>query len=212
MKIALIGASGMAGSAILDEALNRGHQVTALARNPARVPARAGVTVAALDVLDADAVRAAVTGHDAVISAYRANGAPEQFGADFTAATANLIAASRATGARLLVVGGAATLEAAPGLLVLDTPDFPEAWKDVARALAGSLQTLRATPDIDWTFLSPSAFFEPGPRTGNFRLGRDQLLVDANGDSRISNADYAVALIDELEKPQHSRQRFTVGY
>lgn len=113
---------------------------------------------------------------------------------------------------RLLVVGGAGSLEVKPGLRVIDTPDFPEQWKGTARATADVLELLRGERDIQWTFLSPAAMLQLGTRTGTFRLGTDQLLVDANGQSHISTQDYAVAMIDELEKPTHIRQRFTVGY
>ena len=110
------------------------------------------------------------------------------------------------------MVGGAGSLEAAPGVLVIDTPQFPEAWKATAEGARQALELLRQERTLDWTMLSPSAMLEPGKRTGQFRLGDDRLLVDANGESRISLEDYAVAMIDELEKPAHSRRRFTVGY
>lgn len=213
MKIALIGASGFAGSAILTEALTRGHEVTALVRNPGKLTARSGLDSIAIDVLDSQALTDALTGHDAVISAYSPGLTAPDVEETFASAATALVTAARLSGIRrVLAVGGAATLEVAPGIKVLDTPDFPEAWKPVARGTARVLDALRDATDLDWTFLSPSAHFEPGPRTGNFRLGKDQLLIDAEGNSAISNADYAVALLDELEHPQHSRQRFTVGY
>lgn len=213
MKIALIGASGFAGSAILTEALARGHEVTALVREPARLEARSGLDRLAVDALDSQALADALAGHDAVISAYSPGLSHPEVEETFGRAADALVSAARLSGIkRVLAVGGAATLEVAPGVQVLDTPDFPEAWKPVARGTARVLAALRAATDLDWTFLSPSAHFEPGPRTGNFRLGRDQLLVAADGNSSISSADYAVALLDELERPQHSRQRFTVGY
>lgn len=212
MKIALVGASGFAGSAILDEALSRGHTVTALVRNPSRLTPRPGLTAHAVDALDAQALATAVTGHDALISAYKPGLDTPNMVEVFAQAADALIAASTQAGVRrVLVVGGAATLEVAPGLKVLDTPEFPEAWKPVARGTARVLDALRAS-DLDWTFLSPSAHFEPGPKTGRFRLGKDELLVGSDGRSAISSGDYAVALIDELERPAHVRQRFTVGY
>lgn len=213
MKIALIGASGFAGSAILAEALARGHEVTALVRRPDRLQARSGLDSRAVDVLDSEALADALTGHDAVINAYSPGAADPEVERKFAVAVEALVIAARASGVkRVLSVGGAATLAVAPGLQVLDTPDFPEDWKPIARGTAHVLDTLRAADDLDWSVLSPSAHFEPGPRTGNFRLGRDQLLIDAHGHSAISSADYAIALIDELEQPRHSRQRFTIGY
>lgn len=212
MKIALIGASGFAGSAILDEALSRGHEVTALVRDPSRLSPRPRLTIRATDALDARALATAVAGHDVLISAYKPALDTPDMEAVFTRAAQALITASAQTGVRrVLVVGGAATLEVAPGLRVLDTPEFPAAWKPVACGTARVLDALRAS-GLDWTFLSPSAHFEPGTRTGRFRLGKDGLLVGSDGRSAISSGDYAVALIDELEKPAHVRQRFTVGY
>ncbi len=203
-KIAILGISGRAGSRIASELLRRGHQVTGIARQPDGVPAQPGLTLAAADASHAQALAPALRGVDAVISATRFAGGP-------TADT--VLAALRAAGVpRLLVVGGAGSLEIAPGKALVDTPEFPDAYK--AEALAGRdfLQALRGETDIDWTFLSPSAVFEPGERTGQFRLGQDSLLSAADGSSRISMEDFAIALADELETPAHSRQRFTVGY
>lgn len=203
MKVALIGASGNVGSRILAELSARGHAVTALVRNPERIAALPGVTAAKLDVFDKAAVTEAVREHDAVISAVHFSAS------DPTA----LLAAIKASGvARYLVVGGAGSLEAAPGLRVIDTPDFPDTWKAEAGRGAEFLDELRAENELDWTFLSPAALIGDGERTGQFRLGTDQLLVDGEGQSRISYADYAIAMVDELENPAHSRRRFTVAY
>ena len=200
--IALIGASGNAGSRILKELSDRGHQVTALARHPEKIVRLPGVTPKAVDAGDQAALAAQLKGHDIVISAVH-----------FTASDPHvLIGAVKAAGAkRYLVVGGAGSLEVAPGVSLVSTPDFPQAYK--AEALAGGvfLDLLRKEPTLDWTFLSPSAMFVAGERTGKFRLGKDELLVNEKGSS-ISFEDYAVALVDEVEKPAHSRQRFTVGY
>ncbi|WP_210485609.1 NAD(P)-dependent oxidoreductase [Microvirga antarctica] len=202
MNVALIGATGQAGSRILAELASRGHTVTAIVRNPETVPALPGVTAKKADVLDQDGLAKVLHGHDAVISAVH-----------FTASDPHkLLAAVRASGVkRYLVVGGAASLEVAPGVKLLDTPNFPDAYKAEASAGSAFLDLLRAEHDVDWTFLSPSAAFGPGERTGTFRLGTDQLLTGQHG-SRISFEDYAIALADELEKPAHSRARFTVGY
>jgi hypothetical protein len=203
MKIALIGATGFIGSRLLAELVRRGHAVTAIVRNPQKVPAAAGVTARQGDVFDQDGLAGLLPGHDAVISAVH-----------FSASDpALLLGAVRRSGVgRYLVVGGAGSLEVAPGVKLFDTPDFPAAYRDEAKKGGAFLDLLRQESALDWSFLSPSALIEPGERSGRFRLGRDQLLVDAAGKSRISAEDYAVALIDELERPAHSRQRFTVGY
>ncbi|WP_043527806.1 NAD(P)-dependent oxidoreductase [Litchfieldella xinjiangensis] len=201
-NVALIGASGDAGSRILAELSDRGHRVTAIARNTDRIASLPGVTPRQGDANDQQALGALLKGHDAVISAV-----------PFTASDVRkLVGAVREAGvARYLVVGGAGSLEVAPGERVIDQPDFPEAYKPEARAGSEFLDFLRGVDDLDWTFLSPSAEFVPGERTGKFRLGQDMLLTHATGSS-ISFEDYAIALVDELEKPAHVRQRFTVGY
>ena len=202
MHIALIGASGNAGSRILKELSDRGHAVTAIARNPDKIAKLPGVTAKAGDVFDRAALTRLLEGHDVVVSAVH-----------FTASDPRvLIDAVKASGAkRYLVVGGAGSLEVAPGVALVTTPDFPAAYKPEALAGARFLDLLRDGKDLDWTFISPSALFEPGERTGKFRLGGDALLVGEHG-SRISFEDYAIALADEIERPAHSRQRFTVGY
>lgn len=203
MKIALIGATGFIGSRLLAELTSRGHQVTAIVRNPEKVPQGAGLTAKKGDVYDKDGLAALLAGHDAVISAVH-----------YTASDpAVLLAAVKQSGVkRYLVVGGAGSLEVAPGVKLFDTKEFPALYLDEARKGGAYLDLLKGESSLDWTFLSPSALIEPGERTGKFRLGKDQLLVDDKGQSRISAEDYAIALVDELEKPAHSRQRFTVGY
>ncbi len=203
MKIALIGATGFIGSRLLAELTSRGHQVTAIVRNPEKVPQGAGVTAKKGDVYDKDGLAALLAGHDAVISAVH-----------YTASDpATLLAAVKQSGVkRYLVVGGAGSLEVAPGVKLFDTKEFPAIYLDEAKKGGAYLDLLKGENGLDWTFLSPSALIEPGERTGQFRLGKDQLLVDDKGQSRISAEDYAIALVDELEKPAHSCQRFTVGY
>lgn len=203
MKIALIGATGFIGSRLLTELTSRGHQVSAIVRNPEKVPQGAGVSAKKGDVYDRDGLAALLAGHEAVISAVH-----------FSASDpAILLAAVKQSGVkRYLVVGGAGSLEVAPGVKLFDTKEFPAIYLDEARKGGAYLDLLTAESGLDWTFLSPSALIEPGERTGKFRLGKDQLLVDGNGQSRISAEDYAIALVDELEKPAHSHQRFTVGY
>jgi putative NADH-flavin reductase len=170
---------------------------------PEKVRVQLSPMLKAGDVKNEAALSELLRGHDAVVHAVK-----------FKSTDANaVIGATKKAGVpRLLVVGGAGTLEVAPGLQLIDTPDFPESYKGEAFAGRDFLNALRAERDLDWTFLSPSAEFAPGKRTGKFRLGGDQLLTDENGQSRISMEDFAIALVDELEKPRHSRRRFTVGY
>lgn len=201
-KIALIGASGNAGSRILKELSDRGHHVTAIARSPEKIATLPNVVAKKGDVFDQTGLSKLLAGHDAVISSVH-----------FTASDpVTLIEAVRASDVpRYLVVGGAGSLEIAPGQRVVDLPDFPAAYKAEATKGAEFLDLLKQETQLDWTFLSPSAEFVPGERTGKFRIGKDNLLSNEDG-SRISFEDYAIALVDEIEKPQHSRQRFTVGY
>lgn len=202
MKIALIGASGQAGSRVLQELSDRGHSVTAIARDPSRIAALPGVTAKAGDAYDADGLAVLLAGHDAAISSVH-----------FVASDPRklLDAVKRSGVSRYLVVGGAGSLEVAPGVLLVNTPEFPEAYREEALAGAAFLDLLRQEPELDWIFLSPSALFVPGERTGKFRIGKDQLLANDRGSS-ISFEDYAIAMADEIERPVHSRERFTVGY
>lgn len=212
MKIALIGASGFIGSGLRQEALARGHALTAIVSNPARLAAADGLAVVKVDVLDTAALARALAGHDAVISAFSGH-AQADVRAYYVRGIRSIIAAAKAAAVpRLLVVGGAGSLELAPGKQVVDSPDFPAEWKGTAEGARDALNLLRAEAALEWTMLSPSAHIEPGERTGSFRLGGDQLLVDAGGNSRISVEDYAVAMLDEAEKPRHRRCRFPVGY
>jgi putative NADH-flavin reductase len=202
LKVALIGASGQAGSRILTELARRGHSVTGIARHPEKIAAAPGVTAKRGDVYGKDGLAALLKGHDVVISSVHFSASDPKL----------LIEAVRASGAkRYFVVGGAGSLEVAPGVTLVSTPQFPAIYKDEATKGGEFLGLLRHEKDLDWTFLSPSAMFVPGERTGKFRLGKDQLLTNDKGSS-ISFEDYAIAMVDELEKPAHSRQRFTVGY
>mgnify|MGYP002757956026 CR=1 FL=1 len=202
-KIAIIGATGRAGRQLLEEALRRGHSVTAIARDPAQLQGRAGVTPVALDINDAAALAKALAGNDVVLSAARFDGIP----------AATLLEPAKQAGVkRVLVVGGAGSLLLPDDSRVIDSPDFPEAYKAEASAGAVYLDALKQEKELDWTFLSPSAEFVEGPRTGSYKLGKDHLLIGADGKSWITFADYAIALLDEVEQPKHSRQRFTVGY
>src|SRR3954466_12204552 len=203
MKIAVIGASGNAGSRITTELARRGHTVTAIARNPDKIATSANVTAVKGDVLDQAGLAALLAGHDAAISSVHF----------LDSDPARLIGAAKDSKVgRYLVVGGAGSLEVAPGVKLVTTPGFPAQYKTEAEAGSAFLDLLRQEKELNWTFISPSALFIEGERTGKFRLGTDQLLADANGKSWITFADYAIALADEIERPAHESQRFTVGY
>ena len=202
MKVAVLGASGRAGSEITKELAARGHAVTAIARKPEAIPAADGVTPVAGDASDAAALADLIKGSDAVISALH-----------FDVPAETILTALKTAGVpRLLVTGGAASLEVEPGVRLIDTPEFPEEWKGMAQGGIVFLDALRAETEIDWTFFSPAAVIEETPRLGHFRTGTDQLVVDDKGESKIGFADYAVAMVDELENPRHSRARFTAAY
>ena len=202
-NIAIIGATGRAGSQLLEEALRRGHSVVAIARHASKIGERAGVVTKEVDVNDAQALQTAVAGSDVVLSAAHFSTLP---------AAAIIEPVKKAGVKRLLFVGGAGSLLLPDGSQVIQSPDFPEAYKPEATAGGIYLDNLRAEKDLDWTFLSPSAEFVEGERTGTFRLGQDHLLVSAEGKSWITFADFAIAMLDEVEQPKHTRQRFTVGY
>lgn len=212
MKIAVIGATGFIGSAILKEALARNHRVSALVSRPEKLTVQANLTPVKTDVQDPAALAQQLADYDAVISAFSGHAQSDTYGYYVQGIRSIIAAAKQAQVPRLLVVGGAGSLEVAPGVALLDTPNFPEAYKASAEGAREALKLLRQENALNWTLLSPSAMIAPGERTGQFRLGGDQLLVDAEGNSRISVEDYAVALVDELEHAEHQRRRFTVGY
>ncbi|MDN5940961.1 MAG: NAD(P)-dependent oxidoreductase [Nitrospira sp.] len=213
MKVALIGATGFVGSAILHEALNRGHEVTAIVRHPEKLAAHAKLTPKKGDIYQEDEVSRLVAGHDAVISAFNPGWKnPDIYQQQIEGTHSIINGVKKASVKRLLVVGGAGSLEVKPGLQLVDTPEFPLEYKQGSLAAREALNILRKDICLEWTFLSPSAVLEPGHRTGTFRLGTDQLLTDVKGESRISVEDLAKAMIDELDHPEHVRQRFTVGY
>lgn len=202
MKVTVLGASGRAGSEITKELAARGHQVRAIARKPEAIPTADGVDAVAGDAADPKALVELIRGSEAVISALH-----------FDVPAESLLSALKQAGVpRLLVTGGAASLEVAPGKRLFDAPDFPAEWKDIAAGGIAFLDVLHDEKEVDWTFFSPAAFIFEGPRTGQFRTGGDQLVVDDSGDSKISFADYAIAMVDELEQHLHSRGRFTAAY
>ncbi len=210
MKVALYGATGQSGSRILKELVSRGHKVIAIARNPASLTDRGpDVLVRKDDLSDPKSIAAAIDGADAVVSAY---GPPKDDVDAIVGVTERLIeAVSQRPGTRLVVVGGAGGLNVAPGVTLLESGYLPEAFHPIVKAHIKTYDVLRASK-IDWTYFAPAAYFEPGQRTGKFRLGTDELIANAQQESRISMEDYAIALVDELEQPKHRRQRFSIGY
>ncbi|MFW6118314.1 MAG: NAD(P)-dependent oxidoreductase [Chloroflexota bacterium] len=213
MRIAIVGASGQIGAFIRDEALARGHQVTAIVRHPEKITVQnPSLTIVQADILK-DKVNELVKGHDAVISAYNPGWSNSDIYNEQIEGYKAIISGVKKSGIkRLLVVGGAGTLEVAPGVQLLDTASFPEQIKGGVLATKETLNMLRKENELEWTFLSPPASIAPGERTGHYRVGKDQLLKDKQGESKISTQDYAVAMLDELEHPQHIRERFTVAY
>jgi len=214
MKIALIGATGFVGSPVLSELLGRGHQVTVLARTPSRLPAQTGLTVVQADALDAKQVAQAVAGHEAVISAYNPGWSEPAIHDLHLQASRAIVQGVKAAGLkRLLVVGGAGSLYVAPGLQLVDTPEFPAQYKQGALAAREALNELKKETTLDWSFVSPPIGLAPGERTGKYRVGADALLP-GQGDqpAGISVADLAVAIVDEIETPRHVQKRFTVAH
>jgi uncharacterized protein len=210
MNIVLFGATGNIGKVILQEALERGHHVTAIVRDPTRVTVtNPNLTLAQGDLLNPSTYEAALQGADAAIASVNdpnPDNVPKQ-------AEVLLDTLARAGVKRFAWVGGAGSLEVAPGVRVIDDPNFPPAWKPSAMGMVKALDVFRASKaDIDWTFISPAAHIEPGERTGKYRVGGDQLLVDAQGNSHISQADYAIGLLDRLEKGDAARKRITLAY
>jgi hypothetical protein len=212
MNVVVIGASGMIGTRVVKELVSRGHKVTAVARDPSRIPAEPGVTAMKADVNNDD-LAAVIRGNDAVVSAYGPGPGNEQL--VIPATQALLTAVKQAGVRRVIIVGDAASLFVAPGITLLNSGHLPEQWQAIAKAHSDLLELLRTTnlaAGLDWTYLSPAGFIQPGERTGKFRIAKDDLVVDEKGESRISAEDYAVALVEELARPQHVRERFTVGY
>ena len=203
MKIAILGASGFIGQYIFNEAVTRKHQVTALVRNPQKIPTVEGVTTKQVDARNPTELITTFAVQDAAVISIHYEDQD----------VISIINALKTSSIKhVLFIGGAASLEVAPGVELIDTPEFPEQWKATAKAARNLLITLKDEKELNWTYLSPSAFIEPGERTGSFRLGKDQLLLNDKGESRISSQDFAIAALDELENPTHPKQRFTVGY
>ncbi len=214
-KIVLIGASGFVGSAILHEALNRGVKVTAVVRSPESIKiSNPGLTVVKADASDAGKVAEICKGADAVISAYNPGWTNPDIYEETLKVYPQILAGVKKSGVkRLLIVGGAGTLFVAPGLRVVDSGAIPAEIMGGVKSLGEFyLNTLMDEKEIDWVFFSPAGSLEPGQRTGVYRLGKDDLILSDKGESKISVQDYAKAMVDELETPQHHRERFTIGY
>lgn len=214
-NVLLIGATGFVGSAVLNELLERSHKVTAVVRNAAKLPQNELLTAVEQDVSDVEAIAKLAEGKDAIISAYNPGWMNPEIKKLITENYPKILEAAKKSGVeRLLIVGGAGTLFCAPGLRVVDSGVVPAEIMDGVRPLGNFyLNILTNEKDIDWVFFSPAgAFDEEGKKTGNYRLGKDDLIVDAEGNSHISVQDYADALVNELEKPAHHKERFTIGY
>jgi putative NADH-flavin reductase len=214
MKIAIIGATGFVGSAVLNEALNREYEVTAIARDPSKITVKSEkLILVAADVYDTEALSKVLKGHDAVVNTFNAGWANPNLYDDFIKGSESIQQATKLSGVkRLLVVGGAGSLEIAPGEQLVDSPQFPAEWKTGASAARDYLNIIKKENDLDWTFLSPAIHLHPGTRTGAFRLGTDQPVFDADHKSEISVEDMAIAILNELEQGQFIRRRFTLGY
>ncbi len=213
MKIMLIGSSGMIGSRIMNEALSRGHSITSLVRDTSKTGEyKANLEYITGDIFDPESVADAAVDHDVVVSAY----GPKNADANLVVKAAHALVEglTRVEPIRLIDVNGAGSLEVAPGLQLVDAPNFPAEWKAVALAHREALDVFRKAgfAGFDWTAVSPPAIIEPGKRTGHYRIGTEQMLKDAKGESKISAEDYAVAILDEIEKPKFKQQRFTVAY
>jgi len=217
INIALIGASGFVGTAILTEALNRGHKVKAIVRNPEHITEQhENLTVVKADALEAEQIKAAIAGSDAVISAYNAGWSNPNIYEEFIRGSQSIEAAVKAAGIkRYIVIGGAGALEIAPGIQAVDTPEFPAAIYPGASAARDYFNILKKDEELDWTFFSPAFEMHQGTsgvRTGNYRLGTNQPVFNDEDRSVLSVEDLALVIIDELENPKHIRQQFTAAY
>ena len=214
-NVLLIGATGFVGSAVLNELVSRGHKVTAVVRNIEKLAKSDLVDAVKEDVANADAIAKLAEGKDAIISAYNPGWTNPDIATLISENYPKILEAAKKSGVeRLLIVGGAGTLFCAPGLRVVDSGAIPEEIMGGVRPLGDFyLNTLMNEHDIDWVFFSPAGVFDQqGKKTGNYRLGKDDLIVDAEGNSHISVQDYADAMVNELEKPAHHKERFTIGY
>jgi putative NADH-flavin reductase len=213
MKLAIIGATGFVGSAVLQEALQQGHDVTAIVRHPEKLAAHPSLTAKAVSVFDEAALADVLRGHDAVISAYNPGWTNPDIQSQMIEGSAHIVNATKqAKVPSLLVVGGAGSLEVAPGVQLVDTPQFPAEWKEGALGAREVLNQLKNEKELNWRFISPAVFLEPGKRTGQFRYGDDAVLFNDDQPARISVEDLAVAIVEEIAAPRYNQRRFTVAY
>ncbi|NCB57386.1 MAG: NAD(P)-dependent oxidoreductase [Gammaproteobacteria bacterium] len=213
MKLAIIGATGFVGSAVLQEALQQGHDVTAIVRHPEKLAAHPSLTAKAVSVFDEAALTDVLRGHDAVISAYNPGWTNPDIQSQMIEGSAHIVNATKlAKVPSLLVVGGAGSLEVAPGVQLVDTLQFPAEWKEGALGAREVLNQLRKEKELNWRFISPAVFLEPGKRTGQFRYGDDAVLFNDDQPARISVEDLAVAIVEEIAAPRYNQRRFTVAY
>ena len=213
MKLAIIGATGFVGSAVLQEALQQGHDVTAIVRHPEKLAAHPSLTAKAVSVFDEAALADVLRGHDAVISAYNPGWTNPDIQSQMIEGSAHIVNATKlAKVPSLLVVGGAGSLEIAPGVQLVDTPQFPAEWKEGALGAREVLNQLKNEKELNWRFISPAVFLEPGKRTGQFRYGDDAVLFNDDQPARISVEDLAVAIVEEIAAPRYNQRRFTVAY
>ncbi|MDN5005504.1 NAD(P)-dependent oxidoreductase [Bradyrhizobium sp. GCM10027634] len=216
MKVVVLAATGQVGRTVLSELISRGHEVTAVARNPDKLPK--SINSIRDDLSNTDRIAEIIAGADAAVSGFGPSKDDPRYFSDVSytdqlvSVTESLIAAVRKAGVRrLIVAGGCGSLEFSPGVTVLKSGHWPEKFVPIATSHVKAFDALRAS-DINWTYFSPPMLIEPGVRTGKFRLGGDSLIKDEAGKSRVSFEDYAVALVNELEKPTHERSRFTIAY
>ncbi|TWR31664.1 NAD(P)-dependent oxidoreductase [Mucilaginibacter pallidiroseus] len=213
MKIAIIGATGFVGTALVAEAVTRGYEITAIARDSGKIEKAAGVTPVSADVYNVDALASALSGHDAVVSSFNPGWADPDLYNNFLKGSKDIQEAVKKAGVkRFLSVGGAGSLFIADGVQLVDTPEFPADWKTGATAARDYLTYLRDENELDWTFISPAINLHPGAKTGNFRLGTENPVFDENEKNEITVADLAVAILNELENNQFVKTRFTLGY
>ena len=211
-KIAIIGASGYVGTALLNEAVKRGHQLSALVRHPEKITANANVTAVKADVLDTDGLAALLKDHDLVISAYNPGWQEADIRNIHIKGSKSITEAVKKAGIkRLIAVGGAGSLEI-NGAQLVDSPEFPAEYKEGALGARQALNDLKTENELDWSFVSPAILLVPGEATGTFRLGTDSPVFDDKGESKITVGDLAVAILDEAEQGKHIRQRFTAAY
>ena len=210
MNVVVYGATGNSGSEIIKELLARGHKVTGVARNVEKLKDQPNVTAKTDDLSNVDAVAAVIKGADVVVSAYQPPADNTDKLIDVT--KLQIEAAKKAGVPRLLVVGGAGQLEVAPGVTLIKSGHLPQEYMPIALSHEKAAEVLKASSGINWTYIAPGAYFVPGERTGKYRTGTNNLVSDEKGQSKITYADYAIALVDEIEKPKHERQLFSVGY